>query len=360
MIKVLIVEDSKVVSEYLRYILSQDEKIEVIGVVGTGKQAVEFVKHQKPDVITMDIDLPEMNGLEATRHIMATNPVPILVVTASRNAQEVDISIQALASGALAVIEKPVGLTHPKADDLSKKLINMVKVMAEVSVVTRRNKNIVQKPVPIATLVKDQTKNIEFEIPKVVAIGVSSGGPQTLQVIFSKITQSFPAPILVVQHIAPGFIEGLISWLQRVTTIPVSIAHDNELALPGHIYFAPDNFHLGINPQNRLILTSGNNSHGFCPSIASLFSSVTQNFGSDAVGIILTGMGSDGAEELKKLHDTGAITIAQNKESALIFGIPAIAIQLGAATYVLSDEEIGLTLSYLEKKAIHLSEFYSK
>lgn len=351
MIKVLIVEDSKVVSEYLRYILDQDKAIKVIGSVYNGKQAIEFVKHQKPDVITMDVDMPEMDGLEATRIIMSTSPVPILVVTSSRNAQEVDISIQALAAGALAVLEKPVGLTHPKADELSKRLVNMVKVMSEVSVVTRKRVQQPAKPDKPESAIKTNNRNIEIETPLVVAIGVSSGGPQTLQVVFSRITEQFPAPILVVQHIAPGFIQGLVSWLHRIIRIPISVACENEMAVPGRIYLAPDHHHMGLSPTGRITLSPGNSSSGFCPSIAALFSSVKNNFGNKALGIILTGMGSDGAEELNQLRETGAITIAQNKESALIFGIPSVAIQLGAASLVLSDEEISLALMNIEKRS---------
>jgi two-component system, chemotaxis family, protein-glutamate methylesterase/glutaminase len=349
MIKLLIVEDSKVVSEYLQYIFSLDEQIEIIGVVTTGKQAVDFVKAQKPDVITMDIDLPEMNGLEATRQIMSTTPVPILVVTASRNAREIDTSIEALAAGALAVVEKPVGIHHPKAEELSRKLVNLVKLMSEVSVITRRIKA-PSPPKPVK--IKAQINNIEITIPSVVAVGVSSGGPQTLQVVFSKITGNFPAPIVVVQHIAPGFINGLVSWLQSKISIPISVAQADEIVVPGHIYFAPDGSQMGVNYNGKIVLARPNGNGGFCPSIAHLYKQVTNSFGSKAMGIILTGMGSDGAHELKLMHDKGALTIAQSKESALIFGIPGVAIQIGAASYILSDEEISLLLFEIEKNCL--------
>ena len=347
MIKLLIVEDSKVVSEYLQYIFSQDKQIEVIGTVTTGKQAIDFVKANKPDVITMDVDMPEMDGLEATRQIMSTTPVPILVVTASRNAREVNTSIEALAAGALAVVEKPVGINHPKAEELSRKLVNLVKIMSEVSVVTRKRRvSVVSQPTVKAKTPPDQ---INIGKPSIVAIGVSSGGPQTLQVVLSKISHNFPAPILVVQHIAPGFISGLVSWLQKIVNIPVSVAQPDETIVPGHIYFAPDNLQMGVTPSGKILLEKPDKEGGFCPSIAHLYKRVTDSFGSKALGIILTGMGSDGAEELKQMHDKGAITIAQSKESSLIFGIPGVAIQIGAATHVLSDEEICMLLYEIEK-----------
>jgi two-component system, chemotaxis family, protein-glutamate methylesterase/glutaminase len=347
MIKLLIVEDSKVVSEYLNYFFSNDPKIQVIGSVSNGQQAIDFIKGNKPDVITMDIDMPIMDGLEATKEIMSTTPIPILIVTASRNARELSTSIEALAAGALAVIEKPTGINHPKSEDLAGKLINMVKVLSEVPVITRRKKVIQPK-----SSIQPKEPQIIGEInqPKIVAIGVSSGGPQTLHTVFSKISGNFPAPILVVQHIAPGFIRGLIDWLQKTVNMPIHLARKDELALPGHIYFAPDGYHLGIAQTGHILLEKGNGNSGFCPSVAYLFLSVKENIGEKAMAIILTGMGHDGAEEMKQLHDLGAVTIAQSKDSALINGMPGVAVQIGAATYILSDEEISILLVEIENK----------
>ncbi len=347
MVSVLIVEDSRVVSEYLYYILSQDPQIQVIGNVSNGQKAIEFIREHKPDVITMDIEMPIMDGLEATRIIMSTNPIPILIVTASRNANEVATSIEALAVGALAIIEKPLGLNHPKAEQLAKRLINMVKLMAEVPVVTRKPRPIA-KPLLVAQFETQKIQVGQTGIPEIVAIGVSSGGPQALQIVFSKITERFPAPIVVVQHIANGFLAGLVSWLHNMLKIPIHIASDSEKLLPGHVYFAPDGHQMGVTKRGKIQLDKCNSNNGLCPSVGSLFNSVADEFGKKAVGIILTGMGSDGAKELKLLRDTGALTIAQSKESALIFGMPGVAVQLGAAKYILSAEEISVLLVDIE------------
>lgn len=349
MINLLIVEDSRVVSEYLYYIFSKDPQIQVIGNVSNGQQAIEFIKGHKPDVITMDIDMPIMDGLEATKQIMSTTPIPILIVTASRNAKELSTSIEALAAGALAVIEKPMGLNHPKAEELSRKLVNMVKIMSEVSVITRKRKDLVHKKE--IRKIETSTYNLdEIELPKIVAIGVSSGGPQTLQTVFSKITSRFPTSIVVVQHIASGFLGGLVDWIQKTVKLPVHIATQHETLLPGHIYFAPDGYQMGVNKKNQIILEDGKGKSGFCPSVSNLFRSVNESYGDKALAIILTGMGSDGAEELKTMYDTGAITIAQSKESSLIYGMPGVAVQIGAAKYILSDEEIATLLAEIEKK----------
>lgn len=351
MINLLIVEDSRVVSEYLYYIFSKDPQIQVIGNVSNGKKAIEFIAEHKPDVITMDIDMPIMDGLEATRIIMSTTPIPILIVTSSRKVNEVRISIEALASGALAILEKPVGIDHPRAEQLALKLVNMVKLMAGVSVVTRK-----LKPRISASIKTEKPKlklnSEELILPDIVAIGVSSGGPYALQVIFSKISVQFPVPIVVVQHIAVGFLQGLVDWLKGSVSLHIQIAVDEEQLLPGHIYFAPDGYHLNVTKNRRVKLVKGEATNGICPSVASLFTSVAQEIGDKALGIILTGMGSDGAHELKLMRNAGATTIAQSKESALIHGMPGVAIQLGAANYVLSAEEIGDVLIAIEKASM--------
>ena len=348
MIKVLIVEDSRVVSEYLEYIISQDPKIQVIGNVSNGKQAIDFIKENKPDVITMDIDMPIMDGLEATRIIMSTTPAPIIIVTASRNTRELKISMEALASGALSIIEKPAGIGHHNEKANKDKLLTMIKVLSEVKVITRKP---VKEKIPQIKRVSDkrQPSLSKFYNKKIVAIGISSGGPQVLKKIFSKITENFPYPILVVQHITEGFLEGLVNWLSRLLFIPVHIAAEVETILPGHIYFAPDHHHLGISDFKIKLIECENRLGNLCPSVAHLFSSLAKNYGKDTIAMIFTGMGTDGAKELKILRDAGALTIAQDKASSLVHGMPGEAIKLGAAEYIQDTDEIADILLSLEK-----------
>jgi two-component system chemotaxis response regulator CheB len=348
MIKVLIVEDSRVVSEYLQYIFSNVHDMQVIGNVSNGKAAIDFIQHRKPDVITMDIDMPVMDGLEATRIIMSTMPIPILIVTGSRNANDTSTSIEALAAGALTVMEKPVGIGHPREAELSKNLINMVRLMAEVTVITRKLKPRIPVPAVSSAAFSKELFDI-ISLPKIIAIGVSSGGPQALQIVFSEITARFPVPIVVVQHITDGFLESFTNWLENVTNLPVHIAHNEEDLKPGHIYFAPNGSQMSILKTGKVRLEKDILKNGLNPSVAHLFTSVANEFGNSAIGIILTGMGSDGSKELKLLLDKGAVTIAQSKESALINGMPGVAINYGSAKYVLSAEEISGFLSGIER-----------
>lgn len=348
MIKVLIVEDSRVVSEYLQYILNADPNIQVIGNVSNGKHAIEFINSNKPDIITMDIDMPIMDGLEATRIIMSTTPVPIIIVTASRNAHEVKISMEALAAGALSVIEKPQGIGHPEEEIQAKKLINMVKLMSEIKVVTRKFKKVNEPDTKILSKITEYSIN-DFNKKKIVVVGASSGGPLVLQKIFSLITHKFPYPILVVQHITEGFLGGLINWLRNTLLIPIQAATNDETLAPGKIYFAPDNYQMGVDKSGKILLEKCNNNYGFCPSVSHLFKSTSEAYGKYSIGIILTGMGSDGANELKMLNDAGAITIAQDKESSIVHGMPSVAIKLMAAKYIMNPTEIASILKNIEQ-----------
>jgi two-component system chemotaxis response regulator CheB len=342
MIKVLVVEDSPTVRELLVHILGSDPDIQIIGTADSGETALQAIANEMPDVITMDIQMPDMNGLEATRRIMSTTPVPIVIVSAHWNPQEVATTFEAMEAGALAVLEKPQGIGHADYAAQSRKLIQTVKLMSEVRVVRRwsssRLRPRTSPPVTAAPEVREQRS------VRVVAIGASTGGPPVLQTVLAGLPAGFTAPVLIVQHIAAGFGEGLAQWLGQVTGLPVHVATHREALLPGHIYLAPDNRHLGISAQCRAVLSDDAPEHGLRPTVSHLFRSVAQACGRNAVGILLTGMGKDGAAELKEMKERGALTIAQDEATSVVYGMPGEAARLDAAKLILPPAEIAATL----------------
>jgi two-component system chemotaxis response regulator CheB len=350
MINVLIVEDSLVVREFLVYLLSSDPEICVIGTASNGEDALDAVKQRKPDVITMDITMPKMNGFEATRRIMETHPTPIIIVSGAWDPKEVETTFRAVEAGALAVLSRPVGLGHPDHEAMARDLIQTVKLMSEVKVVRRwahLRRNEAAPVVPPSTSVPLLCPSSDI---KLVAIGASTGGPIALHAILSRLPREFPLPVLIVQHIAAGFTQGLVEWLAQSSGFPVHIATHGEDPLPGHAYVAPDGSHMGVGRGGRIILSRDEPENGVCPSVSYLFRSVAYICGECAVGVLLTGMGKDGAEELKMMKDRGALTIAQDRETSVVYGMPGEAANLGAASYLLPPEKIAEILTDLVKK----------
>jgi two-component system chemotaxis response regulator CheB len=347
MIRVLVVEDSPVVREFLTYILGSDPDIEVAGTAHNGEEAIEAVERIKPDVVTMDIHMPKMDGFDATRRIMESNPRPIVVVSGSSTREEVAITFHALEAGALAVVPRPKGIGHPDHEVTAKELIQTVKLMSEVKVVRQWPRSKAGRAVPSAPQVR--TRKAPAEV-RVVAIGASTGGPVVLQTILSMLHKDFPVPVLIVQHIAPGFTEGFVEWLAQSSGFPVHIAVQGETMLPGHAYVAPDGFQMGVRSEGRIALSTDEPENGLRPSASYLFRSVAQVYGPHAVGVLLTGMGKDGAGELKLLKERDALTIVQDQESCIVYGMPGEAMKLGAATYVLPPEKIAEALRGLDNK----------
>lgn len=337
MIRVVVVEDSPSVRNLIIHILSSDSEIEVVGNAADGEEAITSVARLAPDAVTMDIVMPRMNGLEATREIMSVTPVPIIVVSSTIDPEQVNASFSAMEAGAVAAVPKPVAVTSPLYDHVSKHLIRTVKLMSEVRVVHRRLRSAVGVDEPQG----------ETKIPKVVAIGSSTGGPPVLGEIFSSLRTPPTFPILVVQHIAAGFIPGLAQWLESRSGIPTRLAVDGEQARAGTIYLAPDGCHMGIRFNGCIVLSDGPSQYGLKPSVAVLFDQVRNAYGRQSVGILLTGMGRDGSEELKALRETGAVTIAQNKESSVVHGMAGHAIAIDAVRHILTPAQIATHLDRL-------------
>jgi two-component system chemotaxis response regulator CheB len=347
MIRVLVVEDSPVVREFLAHVLNSDPEVRVVATASNGEEAVEEVERIKPDVITMDIHMPKLDGFEATRRIMESHPTPIVIVSGSWDRREVAMTFQAIEAGALAAIPRPLGVSHPRHAESAAELVSTVKLMSEVKVVRRWARQ------PRIQAMVRRTRGEDTGLPgasieiKVVAMGASTGGPIVLQTILASLPRDFPAPILIVQHMAAGFTEGFVEWLGHSANLPVCLAEHGEPALPGRAYVAPDSFHMKVQRIGVLTLTNDEPEGGLRPSVSCLFRSVADVYGRNAVGVLLTGMGRDGAVELKKMKDAGAVTIAQDEESSVVHGMPGEAIQLGAATHVLSPERIAAALTNL-------------
>jgi len=346
MIRVLIVEDSPVAQEFLAYIFASDPEIEVVGVAENGLEALDLVNLERPDIITMDIHMPIMDGFEATRKIMETVPTPIVIVSSSTRSKEVSSTFRAMEAGTLAVILRPPGIGHPDYDAASRDLIRTVKTMSEIKVVRRTSERTRENTLsrPVVPQAPEAISDIQ-----IAAIGASTGGPPALQRILSGLPHDLTFPALIVQHIARGFVEGFREWLANASSIPIHIASHSGYPLPGHVYIAPDGFHMEIAAGPRIVLSDRPPENGLRPSVAALFRSVSQVLGPRAVGILLTGMGRDGVDELKVMKDKGAITIAQDMESSVVHGMPGEAIKINAATYVLPPEGIADFLSVLSK-----------
>jgi two-component system, chemotaxis family, protein-glutamate methylesterase/glutaminase len=348
MIKVFVVDDSPTAREYLVHIFESDPAIEVIGTAHDGAKAVELADKLKPDVITMDIHMPFMNGIEATRKIMETNPVPIVIVSGVWDPKEVETTFKAIEAGALAVVQRPGGAGQPECEDSRKELISKVKLMSEVRVVRRwpRPRQQSAASFDLPPTAGHQSISPRREVG-VVAIGASTGGPLALRTILSGIPSHFPAPLLIVQHIASGFIGGMLEWLSETSSLHLHVARKAERMLPGHAYFAPDGLDMGVDKDGTIHL-SKDGPPGIRPSVAYLFRSVMEAFGAGSVGVLLTGMGKDGAQELKALKDKGALTIAQDEESCVVFGMPGEAARIDAARYVLPPDEIAAMLARID------------
>jgi two-component system chemotaxis response regulator CheB len=323
-------------------ILQNAPDLQVVGTARNGVEAVRLAKRLKPDVITMDVFMPEMDGFEATRQIMTEIPCPVVIISASTDKDQRDLTFNALRAGALSVLEKPTLQDPPEVYEA---LATQVKLMSEIKVIRRWGKPTAPlapepvTPTSLPTLVRNGESKIQM-----VAIASSTGGPGILAEILSKLPNNFPAPILIVQHITPGFGSGLADWLNQQTPLQVRLARHADEPKPGQVLIAPDGAHMVVNSLGLIALSNEPPLHSLRPAADYLFHSVARIYGATAIGIILTGMGSDGAEGLQTMRRTGAHTIVQDKETCVVFGMPAVAIELGAAEQILPAKRIAAAI----------------
>lgn len=355
-VRVVIVDDSPTAQELLVALLQAADGIEVVGVGGSGEDAVRLTKRLRPSVVTMDVHMPGMDGLEATRRIMCEAPTPIVIVTASVMRAGTNLTFDALQAGALTVVRKP-GLADPETGN---RVIQAVRLMASVQVVRRwsgkgkRSPDAVEagrdpeeKPAKPAAAPSPATDRRERRRVRIIGIAASTGGPGALATVLRQLSPDLSTPIVLVQHITNGFAIGLAEWLDSQVELPVSLAGHGQDLRGGGVFLAPDDYHVRVNNRGVVELDKEQPYKGLRPSANYMFSSLARAYGRQAVGIVLTGMGDDGAEGLMELRESGGLAIAQEEQSCVVYGMPREAVAQGAVDRVLSLEEIAAMLNGL-------------
>ncbi len=348
MIKILIAEDSDVVALLLKTIFEQETDFKVIGRARDGRETVQLAHDLRPDIITMDIRMPRMDGFEATRMIMADAPVPIVVVSSSVDNEEMRTTFRALEEGALAVLEKPHGYGHQDFEWSRTELVDTVRAMADVKVVGRKPLQRTRAVDIFETAIVQRTKAYHL-----LALGCSTGGPQVLQRILSTLPVGFPVPIIIVQHISKGFVGGLVQWLAGNTLLDIKLAEHGEALLPGKVYFAPDDIHLCVKRNGNGLTVNLIDSplvNGFRPSVTPLFQSLAQYCPGHAIAGLLTGMGGDGAQGLLEARRASCHTFIQDEESSIVFGMPGTALAINAVDQIVELDQISSYVMSLVRK----------
>jgi two-component system chemotaxis response regulator CheB len=347
-IRVLLVDDSTIARAMLRSILEEDGDFIVVGEARNGREAVDQVVRLRPDLVTMDLDMPVMGGLEAIEEIMGVKAVPILVVSSVADAQR---AYAAVARGAIEVINKPTALDADIAD-----FVDKAKLVASIPVITHvRLRHQFGRGAPVSVTVGSSVaaeggaaRSIDGPV---VAIAASTGGPQALAQLLGALPADFRLPILVAQHIADGFAQGLVDWLATQIRLPIRLACDGERMAAGVVHLSPSESNLTVDGQGRLALTARPTVQIYRPSCDVLLTSVAAAFAQRAVGIILTGMGSDGVRGMEAINRAGGATLAQDEGSSVIFGMNAVAIERGWVRRVLPVDRLSSALIALDRES---------
>lgn len=355
-IRVLVVEDSITVRKYLCEVLSADRDLQVVGEAGDGKSAIEMCRDLRPDVATLDMMLPIMSGLAATEYIMAHFPTPILIVSASTNRGEMFKTYEALAAGAVDVLDKPTGdEAGQQREQWEQRFVATVKLVSRIKVITHpraRLEALQRRPLKLPATAFTKTGT---QTPRVIGIGASTGGPAAILEVFRALPPDFSIPILLVIHIGHPFGPGFAEWLDGETAQRVVSARNGD-PISGektHVTVACPDQHMSIR-DGRIRLTSDPPRHSCRPSVDVLFESIARECGSESAACLLTGMGRDGAAGLLQIREAGGMTIAQDEATSVVYGMPKEAVINGAAQRVLPIHEIGQTLAALH--AVHRRE----
>jgi two-component system chemotaxis response regulator CheB len=338
-LRVLVAEDSATARRLIVEMLQADPEIAVVGEARNGIEAVDLTVRLRPDLVTMDIRMPKMDGFEATRQIMVEAPTPIVIVSGVSNLREVEVSMHALRLGALTVLAKPSGPDAHDFEEQRRRLVQTVKAMAHVKVVRRwpdrvPSPRVVARPAATAQ-------------PRIVAIAASTGGPAALAHVLTHLPADFALPVLIVQHIARGFVDGFATWLNTSCSLRVKVAEHGEPLQARTVYVAPDDRQLGVADESTIAVTSAPAIDGFRPSGTFLFDSVAKAFGNTTIAVVLTGMGVDGVAGLRTVRSAGGRILAQDEDSSVVFGMPGAAVAAGLADATVPLEAIAARLREL-------------
>ncbi len=349
-LKVLVVDDSPTARQLLTSMVNSAPDMHVVGAAKDGEEAVKMAGELRPDVVAMDVVMPKMNGLEATSEIMHATPTPIVLVSASLKSHETDIAFEAVNRGALTVHRKPVGPHDPRYGAQVEVFLNTLRVMAEVRVIHhwRRGRE-AARPVSEAVRALVVPAAALTAPPEIVVMVSSTGGPAALLEILRGLPVDFPLPVVIAQHIAADFVQPLATWLAQATKRRIAIAEQGQQPRPGRVYFAPDSVHLAFTLGGRRFIYDTVTQARFVPSGDLLLKSAAQVYGARAVGVVLTGMGDDGAQGLRALYDAGAYTIAQDEKTAVVFSMPREAVNAGGARQMLPLSDIAPALAQLAR-----------
>ena len=328
-VRVLVVEDSDTERRLIEHIIDTDPRLTVIGAARSGEVALDMLNRLSPDVVSMDVRLPGIDGIETTKRIMRRRPTPIVVV-ASGAAKESRLYFEALRAGALSIVEKPAGTSNVDFAPIAARLCRQLQSMSEVRLVRRRGFKLeTADPRPPSASAPTLSH------VRAVGLVASTGGPVALSEVIGDIDADFPAPIFVVQHIGPTFCEGFVEWLNALSPLPVALAAHGDQPQPGHVYVAPSGMHLEVG-RDRMLLVERPPVSRQCPSGSVLFDSLAREHGAACIGVLLTGMGDDGAAGLKAIREAGGHTIVEDESTAVVFGMPGAARALDAAVETLA------------------------